>query len=94
MISPEDYSDIMVTISHPWADIEIQLDTWIERGPGPRPWVGILSARRKSTGEPVPLDEIPLEYHNSAESRKLQREGKLPCPWGPPPETEPYMPNS
>ena len=35
------------------------------------------------------MSEIPLEYHNSRESRRLQRLGQLPMPWGPPPDNEP-----
>jgi hypothetical protein len=93
MISPEEYPDIMVTIAHPWGRIQAPLDEWIRRGPGPRPWVSIIAAQRKSTGEPVAMEEIPLEYHNSRESRNLQRQGRLPCPWGPPPESEPYSPS-
>jgi hypothetical protein len=92
MISPEEYSDILVTVAHPFGEVEAPLETWIQTGPGPRPYVGIIAARRKSTGESLPMDEIPLEYHNSAQSRNLQRQGLLPCPWGPPPESEPYHP--
>ena len=61
------------------------LPTWIETGPGPRPLVTIGKARHRD-GSPVPLEEIPLEYRNTAESRRLQRLGLLPAPWGPPPE--------
>jgi hypothetical protein len=92
LISPEEYSDILITVAHPLGDVEAPLETWIQTGPGPRPYVSIVAARRKSTGEPIPMDDIPLEYHNSAESRNLQRQGLLPCPWGPPPESEPYHP--
>lgn len=89
MLSPEDYGDIVVTVAHPWGDIEAPLQTWIDTGPGPRPYVGITAAKRLSTGAEVPLSEIPQEYHNSPEARSLQRQGLLPCPWGPPPEHEP-----
>jgi hypothetical protein len=92
MISAEEYADIVVTVAHPWGDIEAPLDTWIQQGPGPRPYVGIVAARRKSTGEPLAMGEIPLQYHNSPQSRNLQRQGLLPCPWGPPPESEPCQP--
>jgi hypothetical protein len=34
----------------------------------------------------VPLEEIPLQFRNTAESRRLQRLGLLPAPWGLPPE--------
>jgi hypothetical protein len=89
MLSPEEYPDIVVTVAHPWGDIEAPLETWIRTGPGPRPYVGITAARRLSTGAGVPLTEIPQEYHNSPQARRLQRQGRLPCPWGPPPKTEP-----
>lgn len=88
MLTPDEYSDVMVTVAHPWGDIEAPLVEWIETGPGPRRYVGITKARRISTGDPVPLSEIPQEYHNSRESRDLQRRGLLPLPWGPPPDTE------
>lgn len=92
MITPEEHSDILVIVAHPFGNIEAPLETWIENGPGPRPYVGIIAARRKSTGESLPMDEIPLEYHNSAESRARQRQGLLPWPWGAPPEWEPWHP--
>jgi hypothetical protein len=57
--------------------------------PGPRPYAGIIAARRLSSGAGVPLIEIPQEYHNSPEARSLQRQGLLPCQWGSPPKTEP-----
>lgn len=88
MLTPADYDDVIVTVAHPWADIEATLRQRIETGPGPRPFVTITAARRRN-GEPLPLDAIPLEYHNSPESRRLQRLGLLPAPWEPPPENEP-----
>jgi len=54
---PADYDDIIVTVAHPWADVETSLQTWIETGPGPRPFVTITAARRRN-GDPVPLDAI------------------------------------
>jgi hypothetical protein len=89
MIDPTEYDDIIVTVAHPWGDGHPTLTQWIANGPGPRPLVGIVAAKRKSTGEEVNLAEIPLEYHNSPESRRLQRLGQLPAPWGPPPDDEP-----
>lgn len=89
MLELNEYSDVMVTIAHPWGDIEAPLPEWINTGPGPRPYIGITAARRISTGDPIPLAEIPQEYHNSRESRNLQRQGLLPCPWGAPPDKEP-----
>lgn len=88
MLAPGDYYDIAVTVAHPWGDIEAPLVEWIATGPGPRPYTGIISAHRISTGEQVPMSEIPQEYHNSPESRDMQRRGLLPSPWGPPPASE------
>jgi hypothetical protein len=88
MLTPADYDDIIVTVAHPWADIDTPLRTWIDTGPGPRPLVTITAARRRN-GDPVPLETIPLEYRNSPESRRLQRLGLLRAPWGLPPDNEP-----
>ena len=88
VLTPADYDDVIVTVAHPYADIETTLQRWIETGPGPRPFVTITAARR-SNGDPVPLEAIPLQYHNSPESRRLQRLGLLAAPWGPPPDDEP-----
>jgi hypothetical protein len=85
MLSPVEYGDVLVTVAHPWGDVEVPLETWIETGPGPRPYTGLVAARRISTDEPISLSEIPLEYHNSPDSRSRQRLGLIPCPWGPPP---------
>ena len=92
MISEDEYDDIIVTAAHPWGDITQPLPHWIARGPGPRRLDEIVSAKRHSTGEPIDLTEIPLEYHNSRKSRRLQREGLLPTPWGAPPDEPPPPP--
>jgi hypothetical protein len=81
MLSPAEYDDVIVTVAHPGGDVETPLTQWIATGPGARPLVQITGARRRN-GEPLPLDAIPLEYHNSAESRRLQRLGRLPTCWG------------
>jgi hypothetical protein len=91
MLSPELYADVVVTVGHPWGAVEVPLETWIRAGPGPRPCVRIIAARRLPSGAEVSPTEIPLEYHNSPEARSLQRQGPLPCPWGPPPRAEPYL---
>jgi len=90
MIDPSEYDDIIVTVAHPASAIEETLNQWIATGPGPRPFVRIVKARRKSTDEPVDMAEIPLEYHNTGESRRLQRLGQLPTPWGMPSDAEPH----
>lgn len=88
MLTPAEYDDVIVTVAHPYEDVETTLRHWIETGPGPRPFVTITAARRKN-GDPVPLEAIPLQYHNSPESRRLQRLGLLAAPWGLPPDNEP-----
>jgi hypothetical protein len=89
MLSPDEYPDIVVTVAHPWGMWRCRWRPGIRTGPGPRPYVGIIAARRLSTGDDVPLVDIPQEYHNSPEARSLQRQGLLPCLWGPPPKAEP-----
>lgn len=88
MLTPEDYDDVIVTVAHPAGNVDVALRQWIETGPGPRPFVTIIAARWR-TGEPIPLEAVPLQYRNSEESRRLQRLGLLPAPWGPPPDEEP-----
>ena len=88
MLEPADYYDVIVTVAHPWGDVDTTLGQWIETGPGPRPFVTIVGARWL-TGDSIPLEAIPLQYRNSPESRRLQRLGLLPAPWGPPPDEEP-----
>ena len=88
MVTPAEYDDIVVTVAHPQGDMETTLRCWIETGPGPRPFVTITAARR-ANGEPLPLEAIPLQYRNNLESRRLQRLGLLPAPWGTPPDHEP-----
>ena len=92
MLDRADYDDVIVTIAHPWGDVEAPLPAWIQTGPGPRPLVTISRARRRD-GSPVPLEEIPMQYRNTAESRRLQRLGMLPAPWGRPAD-EPASPTS
>jgi hypothetical protein len=86
MLGPEDYPDVSVTIQHPFGDLDVPLTEWIRLGPGPRPLLQIVAAHRLSTGQEVPLEEIPQEYHNSPQSRRRQRQGLLPMPWGPLPD--------
>jgi len=88
VLTPADYDDVIVAVAHPVGDVETTLRQWIETGPGPRPFVTIVAARWR-TGDPITLEAIPLQYRNSPESRRLQRLGVLPAPWGPPPDEEP-----
>ena len=90
MGKPIDLDDSMVTVAHPWGDIKVPLDEWIRKGPGPRPFVTIVAARRRSDEAPVDLHEIALEYRNTFASRHLQRLGRLKAPWGRPPDEEDF----
>jgi hypothetical protein len=76
-----DLDDILVIIGHPFGELEVPLPEWIATGPGPRPLVRPISARSKSTGEPVPLDVIPLRYRNDDESRQAIHDGRIADPW-------------
>ena len=89
MLTSDDFDDVLVTVAHPAGDVEVPLADWIRVGPGPRSYVGIVRARWASTGEDIPVAEVPLQYHNSVASRRRQRAGELEQPWGPPPADEP-----
>ena len=60
MLDPEDYDDVIVTVAHPWGDIEASLRTWIQLGPGPRPMTTISKARRRAGatgGDPAAIPQ-------------------------------------
>jgi len=77
-IPPE---EILVTVVHPWGNINVTLAEWMERGPGPRVFVRAINPRMKATGQPLPDEAIPLAYQNTPESRELIRSGFLSNPW-------------
>jgi hypothetical protein len=60
MLDPAEYDDVIVTVAHPWGDIDAPLTTWIQTGPGPRSLVTITKARRRGSA-PAPLEAIPLQ---------------------------------
>jgi len=76
-----DPQDLLLTVQHPFGDLEVSLAEWIARGPGPRPLVRPVAVRSRSTGESLPLTVIPLRYRNDEESRRLIAEGVLESPW-------------
>jgi hypothetical protein len=43
MLMGAEEDDVIVTVAHPWGDIEAPLQTWIEIGPGPRPYAASCS---------------------------------------------------
>jgi hypothetical protein len=73
--------DVLVTIGHPFGDVEAPLSEWMAKGPGPRSLVRPVRARSRSTGRPLPLTVIPLPYRNNGESRRAIREGRIGDPW-------------
>ena len=73
--------DVLVAIGHPMGDIEVPLAVWIATGPGPRPLVRPIRARSHSTGQPLPLSIIPLQYRNDEQSRQAINDGHLANPW-------------
>jgi hypothetical protein len=81
MAREPDYSDIMVTVAHPFGDVEVPLEMWIAQGPGPRPLVRPVSARSKRSGQKLSLSVIPLQYRNNGVSRALIAMGLLRDPW-------------
>jgi hypothetical protein len=92
VIGPEEFDDVVVSFSSKWSHehFEPTLRDWCQMGPGPT-LRDIVAARRASTGERVPLDELPLECRNTEESRRLRGQGLLPQ-WGwLPPRDEDFL---
>lgn len=79
--SEADPQDLVLTIQHPFGDLDVTLAEWIAKGPGPRPMVRPVAVRSRATGESLPLTAIPLRYRNDEESRRLIAEGVLESPW-------------
>ena len=78
---PIDTRDILLTVPHPFGDVETTLADWIRVGPGARPLLCPVGAKRASTGEPLPLRVVPLRYRNNGWSRLFIRLGVLADPW-------------
>lgn len=57
-MSAIDPDDILVIIDHPHGPVEVPYREWLNDGPGPRKALQLKSARRKSTGEDIPLGDI------------------------------------
>jgi len=75
------YDEIIVIISHPHGDVEVELSEWIKIGPGERPFLQPTSVKQKSTGKPMSLHIIPLKYRNNRLSRFLISLGLIENPW-------------
>lgn len=57
--------DIIVVIDHPFGRVEVSLAEWVAKGPGPRPRVRPVAARRRSIGE-----QLPAQHHPNAVSQR------------------------
>jgi hypothetical protein len=69
-IPPE---EILVTIEHPFGDVEMTLAEWMAKGPGPHPLLRLTNPRMKATGHPLPNDVISLAYQNTPPPLKNKR---------------------
>jgi hypothetical protein len=76
---PQD--DIIVVIPHSYGEAEMELEEWIEIGPGERELRRPTSAKSKSTNKELPLSVIPLRYRNNTLSRFLISLGVIENPW-------------
>jgi len=72
--------NIEVFISHPFGDVYISLDDWMEQGPL-RKYLRPLKARCKNTGKRLPLSVVPFRYRNNLWSRLAIRFGWIENPW-------------
>lgn len=78
-IPPE---DILVTIEHPFGEIEATLAEWITKGADTRPGVRATHPRLKATGQPLPPESIPPEYQFAWQLQHLRARGLLPSSSG------------
>ena len=76
-----DPKDVIVSVYHNWGKAEMTLEEWIATGPGVRRHRHPVEPRERSTGRPLPMSAIPLQYRNSRASRLLIRLGLLDDPW-------------
>ncbi len=73
--------EVILVVSHPFADLDMPLAAWMATGPGPRHGTRPIAARSRTTGEALPLTVIPRQYRNDRETRALIAAGKLDSPW-------------
>jgi hypothetical protein len=81
MYEEHDPDDVLVTLDHPFGELEVTLARWMAVGPGPRPLVRPIAVRSRSTGQELPMSVVPLAYRNDANARALFAAGKLKWPW-------------
>jgi len=74
-------SDILLTIEHPHGTHEVSLDQWMKVGPGDRPNLRPVRARRRETGEAAPLTLVPFRFRNGIVQRLLTRLRIMRPPW-------------
>jgi len=71
---------VMVIVAHPYMDIKVPLEVWIEMGPGPRTLVRPHRVECED-GTRLPFWVIPLRYRNDWLSRRLIQWGWIEDPW-------------
>lgn len=76
-----DKNNLVVMISHPFGEIEIPLQEWMEQGPKKRKLLRPTKLKNKKTNKYLPLNQIPLKYRNTSISRFFIKIGVLENPW-------------
>jgi len=72
-------SEVIVVLPHPFGDVEVPLEAWMEKGPGERKFLSPKAV--KCRGVCFPAWIIPLRYQNNLFSRALIKVGILKDPW-------------
>jgi hypothetical protein len=76
-----DPHDVLVTLGHPFGQVDLTLHEWMLSGPGLRQRVRPIAARSRLSGETLPLAVIPVPYRNDRRSRALIEAGEIESPW-------------
>jgi hypothetical protein len=72
--------NVDVIIGHPFGDVRISHEEWIETGPGPRIGVAPIKVVARGTNEELPIGIIPLPYRNDRESVEAIIRGEVADP--------------
>ncbi|MCP4358481.1 MAG: hypothetical protein GY796_10740 [Chloroflexi bacterium] len=80
-VAPVQLQNVDVIIGHPFGDIRISLESWIDTGPGARMFIKPIKALKHDTSEGLSLNIIPLQYRNDVESIEAILGGKIADPW-------------
>lgn len=77
-----DLGDVVLTLDHPFGQVETTLIEWMRVGPGPRDRVRPIAAKSRETGQQLPMTVVPIAYRNDEATRYLIATGELEWPWG------------